>query len=264
VSHCFPANANLSDPYVFGMEGIMKTYETCLKNVELSGPTFFAPLIKEAMNLAEMNKKNGSMEYTILLILTDGEIHDMENTINCLISSAGLPLSIVIVGIGKADFDNMTKLDGDDGLQNSEGVKAQRDLVQFVPFREYQSSQEMLAKAVLEEIPDQLVEYMTSMGILPRPVVQEDVDKMFGIVNPLPMMMSSVGGKGDDAVATKMNTLEMKNPDVMEEEKMDFEFVMTTSQPYSARIDFDARNGQYGNGQYGNGQYGNGQYGNNQ
>ena len=53
------------------------------------------------MKLATINRdERKSMEYTILLILTDGEIHDMEDTINNLIKSAKLPLSIVIIGIG--------------------------------------------------------------------------------------------------------------------------------------------------------------------
>jgi len=53
----------------------------------------------------------------------------MEQSINCLIKSAFLPLSVIIVGVGKADFNNMVILDGDDGLFNSDGVKAERDLV---------------------------------------------------------------------------------------------------------------------------------------
>jgi hypothetical protein len=40
-------------------------------------------------------------------------------------------MSIVIVGVGRADFGMMKELDGDDGP--SSAVK-KRDIVQFVPF----------------------------------------------------------------------------------------------------------------------------------
>lgn len=40
----------------------------------------------------------------------------MEDTKKAIIASARLPLSIIIVGIGEADFTNMDILDGDDGL----------------------------------------------------------------------------------------------------------------------------------------------------
>jgi hypothetical protein len=41
-----------------------------------------------------------------------------------------LPCSIIIVGVGGADFDEMEALDGDDGvLRNSRGQAAARDTV---------------------------------------------------------------------------------------------------------------------------------------
>ncbi len=41
-----------------------------LRNVELSGPTLFNPLITEAMKVAQVHKTQGSNNYNILLILT--------------------------------------------------------------------------------------------------------------------------------------------------------------------------------------------------
>ncbi len=178
VSHCFSMTGDQGNPWAYGLDGIMQIYANTLQHVELSGPTLFSPVLQTAMKIASQNKQEGSNEYTILLILTDGEIHDMEQTINCLIKSAQLPLSVIIIGVGKADFTNMIILDGDDGLFNSEGVKAERDLVQFVPFREFQGNSELLAKRVLEEIPTQVVEYYTSMNILPRPPQYIDVAQL--------------------------------------------------------------------------------------
>jgi hypothetical protein len=102
------------------------------------------------------------------LILTDGEIHDMEDSINAIIASAYLPLSIIIVGIGNADFGKMVTLDGDDGLWNCQGVKAKRDLVQFVPYNKFKGDPENLAKEVLFELPRQLVDYMQSIKKEPQ------------------------------------------------------------------------------------------------
>jgi len=48
------------------------------------------------------------------LILTDGEIMDMKETIGAISKCSALPLSIVIVGIGNANFQKMVVLDGDD------------------------------------------------------------------------------------------------------------------------------------------------------
>lgn len=102
----------------------------------------------------------------------------MEETINCLIGSAFLPLSVIIVGIGNANFDKMDILDGDDGLWNSKGVKAERDLVQFVPYNKFKGNKELLAREVLEEVPRQLVDYMKSQKIVPKQTDKVDVNKV--------------------------------------------------------------------------------------
>jgi len=48
------------------------------------------------------------------LILTDGDIHDMKDTINWIVRGSNSPLSIVIIGIGNSSFENMVVLDADD------------------------------------------------------------------------------------------------------------------------------------------------------
>ena len=61
----------------------------------------------------------------------------------------------------------MEILDGDAGLQNKKGENAARDFVQFVPFRKHQHDPTLLAKHVLAEIPEQLVEYKIMTGRKP-------------------------------------------------------------------------------------------------
>jgi len=47
-------------------------------------------------------------------------------------------MSIIIIGVGDADFTEMQMLDGDDGvLKAPNGTPVQRDIVQFVPFRDF-------------------------------------------------------------------------------------------------------------------------------
>ena len=55
----------------------------------------------------------------------------MQHTINMIVQASQLPLSIVIVGIGKgSDFEGMKELDGDNTLlKDSSGNYALRDIV---------------------------------------------------------------------------------------------------------------------------------------
>lgn len=67
-------------------------------------------------------------------------ITDLDQTRTAIVNASKLPMSIIIVGVGGADFDAMEFLDGDDGvLRSSSGEPAVRDIVQFVPFRKFQN-----------------------------------------------------------------------------------------------------------------------------
>lgn len=78
--------------------------------------------------------------YHILLILTDGVVTDMADTREAIVRASYQPLSIIIVGVGNADFTDMQILDGDDGvLRSPKGEPVLRDIVQFVPFRDFKT-----------------------------------------------------------------------------------------------------------------------------
>lgn len=102
----------------------------------------------------------------------DGVITDIQETKDALVKASNLPLSILIVGVGGADFKEMEVLifkkkidfcfnilvfenniqciffvrmqilDADKGekLESSTGQFASRDIVQFVPFRDVQGN----------------------------------------------------------------------------------------------------------------------------
>jgi hypothetical protein len=163
VSHCFPLNGNENDPSITGLEtkeggkpGLLETYKDSLSHVQLYGPTLFEPVHKSVIKF--VNKMMGLKDiqlYHVLLILTDGCIHDMRTTIDQIVEGSLLPLSIIIVGIGNADFSNMEILDADNvDLVDSKLNPATRDIVQFVKYNDYQGDIGLLAEQVLCEVPD--------------------------------------------------------------------------------------------------------------
>ncbi len=55
-------------------------------------------------------------QYFVLLMLTDGVLSDMNDTKLAIIRASRLPMSIIIVGVGNANFSAMRDLDADDNL----------------------------------------------------------------------------------------------------------------------------------------------------
>nr|XP_020638101.1 copine-1-like isoform X1 [Pogona vitticeps] len=170
VSHEFALNFNPTNPYCQGIQGIVDAYRQALPQIRLYGPTNFSPIINHVARFAAHSaQQRTASQYFVLLIITDGEITDLDQTRQAIVSASKLPMSIIIVGVGSAEFKAMEFLDGDDGvLKSLTGEPVVRDIVQFVPFRQFQNApREALAQTVLAEVPKQLVSYFKMVGLAP-------------------------------------------------------------------------------------------------
>eukprot|EP00094_Tigriopus_californicus_P005011 TCALIF_04825-PA protein Name:"Similar to Gusb Beta-glucuronidase (Mus musculus)" AED:0.10 eAED:0.10 QI:0/0/0/0.71/1/1/7/0/1725 len=164
VSHEFFLNLHPNNPYCYGVEGILQAYATSLQSVSLYGPTNFSPVINHVAKFAQAYQDG--QQYFVLLIITDGIITDLEETKSAIVSASDLPMSIIIVGVGKEDFSAMEALDSDQGLLRAQGRVAARDIVQFVELRKFSQgtgswNRAALAKDVLAEVPNQVVKSMS-------------------------------------------------------------------------------------------------------
>lgn len=123
----------------------MNAYHSCVRSVKFYGPTNFAPIISQAAKTASWYKMGSKYQvffvdfkifredsFQVLLLVTDGAICDMVPTKKAIVEAAGLPISIIIVGVGQADFSAMEELDGDSVRISYNGRYAERDIVQVL------------------------------------------------------------------------------------------------------------------------------------
>jgi hypothetical protein len=126
---------------------MLNCYRNSLDNVKLWGPTIFKSVLDRVTEFVRDKMKSPVQLYHVLLILTDGCIHDMRETINKIVEMSDLPISIIIVGIGNNDFGNMEILDADDvDLSDDKLEIAKRDIVQFVKYNDYGEDIGLLAE----------------------------------------------------------------------------------------------------------------------
>lgn len=140
----------------------------------MSSPTDITHVIQKAAERAEDAQKkaeaSGKQAYTILLLVTDGAVTDVKATADCLARVCDSPLSVVIVGVGSADFASMEFLD-------DANKSTHRDIAQFVEFNQHKERSASLSCATLKEIPDQVVGYFQWRGIQPgHPIEVEEGD----------------------------------------------------------------------------------------
>ena len=151
VQHFFQCGQTQS---AIGTQGVLDAYryvfglEFCM-----SGPTVILPVLKAALSRANKVHKDPTkqLKYAVLLILTDGVVNDLDSTKKLILKYRHLPLSFVVVGIGRADFTAM-----------NEWNKEQPDLrgrFTFVEFRTLQFDLEALSSKALERLPNDVTDY---------------------------------------------------------------------------------------------------------
>lgn len=95
---------------------MLDAYYNAVGKVALWGNTQFHHFLSQVNSFVERHQQTSSQykqTYTISLIITDGIINDMQETIDEIVRASHMPISIIIVGVGNANFDQMVQLDGD-------------------------------------------------------------------------------------------------------------------------------------------------------
>mmetsp|Transcript_5051 Transcript_5051/g.8670 ORF Transcript_5051/g.8670 Transcript_5051/m.8670 type:complete len:593 (-) Transcript_5051:755-2533(-) len=139
-----------------GTPGIVDAYRYVFElGFHMSGPTVMLPVINAAAFRADKIHKDPSkqLKYTVLLILTDGVVNDLDSTKKFISNCRHLPLSFVVVGIGRADFTEMNEW--------NEQQPDLRGRFTFVEFRDLQFDPAALSKKALERLPEDVVDYFT-------------------------------------------------------------------------------------------------------
>uniref|UniRef100_A0A1J3IQC2 RING-type E3 ubiquitin transferase n=1 Tax=Noccaea caerulescens TaxID=107243 RepID=A0A1J3IQC2_NOCCA len=154
---------NPEDRFCNGFEEVLGRYKEIVPQLNLAGPTSFAPIIDMAMTIVEQS----GGQYHVLVIIADGQVTrsvDTENgrlspqeqkTVDAIVQASKLPLSIVLVGVGDGPWDMMREFD--------DNIPARAfDNFQFVNFTEIMSKNKAqslketeFALSALMEIPQQ-------------------------------------------------------------------------------------------------------------
>lgn len=164
VSHCVALNGDIFNPGVPGLEAVLSAYRNAVRHCEFYGPTHLAEVLAEVNAACSWDNKQRAEDeylYDILLLLLDGEMMDVEPTLDQVVLASQLPLSIVVAGVGDGSFDAYEQLDADTRplYSNRLGLAQTRDALQFVKMGALKNDYQVLLEHLLAEVPRQMMTY---------------------------------------------------------------------------------------------------------
>ena len=131
-----------------------------MPKVTLDGPTYFFPVFKENLDMLKDDDDSPTSIYHILVIISDGNNHDLDEMIRQLIKSERYPISVCIVGVGDENFTRMLQMDSrTKPLEDKDGNKSERDMCQFVRYNDFKDRPDKLTEYMLTVIPSQVEAY---------------------------------------------------------------------------------------------------------
>lgn len=139
-----------------GLQGAVMRYRQIAPYIQLSGPTSFAPIVRQAMRTVVENEN----EYHILLIIADGQVTPScyQETVDAIVMASHLPLSIVMIGVGDGPWDDMEKFDDElpaRKFDNFQFVNFAKVMSQAAVYADDAKKEAHFATHALMEIPEQ-------------------------------------------------------------------------------------------------------------
>ena len=185
TSHVFPINLS-SKASCTGLDEVLKCYQNCVKDVSFSGPCNISPIINHVTKHAQTFMVDGK-QYFVLIILTSGDINDLDEIRSAISAVSDWPISIIVAGIGNRNFSQFEELLFDHRPTTSSTTKRKsktpsipigRSNYHFVDIKTQMPSTSIqsfsssskanimrnVAKELLSQVPRQFAEWMQKSG----------------------------------------------------------------------------------------------------
>lgn len=156
----FIFNLNLEEDKSIQSENFNKKFDNCLNYIIPEKKVSLSLMIKKITK--DIFQYYDERFYNVLFVLAREitEDKDRQNSIDAFIESGYLPLTIIIIGEGKNNFENLKGLFNKKIKQSSKGMPKNRDNIIFISYSDdFKENLELLSEWCLREISKQMLQF---------------------------------------------------------------------------------------------------------
>lgn len=179
----FSFNQNERNCSVGSTAEALELYKKLYPTLEPAKPTKIEPVLERVRLMIKYQDRSKPKVYSLLVILTDGDIQDQQACVDRIVECSSEPMSIAIVGIGLSNFNKLEFLESGvsqagaqkqdshskqqlprqlSRLRDSKGKEGCRSIVKFVYYQNYAGKPKELADAIFRELPTQMADYYSA------------------------------------------------------------------------------------------------------
>ncbi|KAH0787738.1 Copine family protein [Histomonas meleagridis] len=157
IYHAIPLTNKSGSSDLNRVKELGAAYWRILEKIQFDETCEITPSTLEALELIKGQKDPS--KYMVFLILINGDPLDLDKFIDLLFGSQNEPLSVVIVGIGTAEFNQTETKLRESPLKNSEGKEFEREFVKFLKFNDFENIDNM-TEVALKDVAEQAANWI--------------------------------------------------------------------------------------------------------
>lgn len=168
ISSCFHVSGDEKNPKIYGTTyEMIDAYKECLQTVTLAGPSYVAPVLETFRRTC--HKTRNYKIYHLLVIVSDGQIHDFKAMRAALIDLSEYACSVIFVGLGIDYTQDMKDLEETlEHTVDGDGRKPCRRITTLVRYHSTMSvSPDHFVAKCFEKVPKQAINHMRRQGLVP-------------------------------------------------------------------------------------------------
>ena len=177
-------NLNLEEDKSIKYENFNKKFDNCLNYIVPEKTVCLSLMIKKITK--DIFQYYDEKFYNVLFVLAREltENKDRQNIIDAFIESGYLPLTIIIIGEGKNNFENMKGLFGKKIKQSSQGMTKNRDNIIFISYSDdFKENSDLLSEWCLREISRQMLQFYKLSKCPPNYIQKNSIGNIRNSIN---------------------------------------------------------------------------------
>lgn len=265
----FNLNMKENDSGINTIEKVIQHFNSSLFDSKIipEGNVILSSLIKEVTK--QIYKLYEIRYYNVSFIVTRGNIEqsDIQKTIDAIIESSYLPLTIFIIGVGKNDFTQM-KIFGKNHKFSSLGMEKMRNNVLFASLiDDFSNDDEKMISWCIKELSKQIINFYDLIKSSPENIYQNNLSNIVksynfysrsvfiekSILSESTNISGSINEFNNQIKNIKKDALNNNSPcikkynDDTNKELSELKYVNKRPQLYESVLDKDETNNQYSN-----------------